>query len=58
MKYLNKNWLNKVHKLYNYYKLIDNKTLKEVLQHFFSNNNIEESLHSKLNLYVLAKKKY
>ena len=57
MKYLNKNCLNK-DKLYNYYELIDNESLIEVLQPFFSNNNNEESLHSKLNLYVLAKKKY
>ena len=55
--YLNKNWFNKDVKFYNYFELFDNQTLIERTQHFFATNNVAENLHSKLNLYLIAKKK-
>ena len=55
--YLNKNWFNKGSKFYNYFELFDNQSLIDITQHFFATNNIAENLHSKLNLYLIAKKK-
>ena len=55
--YLNKNWFNKGYKFYNYFELFDNQSLIDITQHFFATNNIAENLHSKLNLYLIAKKK-
>ena len=40
----------------NYWELLNTDSLINILQHFFSTNNIEECLQSKLNLYLLAKK--
>ena len=54
--YLENNWFCKGYKYYNYFDVFDNKSLVNILQHFFSTNNIEESLNSKLNLYLIAKK--
>ena len=53
--YLENNWFCKDYKYYNYFEIFENKSFVDVLQHFFSTNNIEESLHSKLNLYLIAK---
>ena len=55
--YLSKNWFNKDYKFYNYFELFDNQSLLDITQHFFATNNIAENLHSKLNLYLIAKKK-
>ena len=55
--YLGNYWFNKNSKVFNYYELFDNKNLIEIRQQIFSTNNIEESLHNKLNLYLLSKKK-
>jgi len=50
--YLNKNWFSKDINTYNYYELFENNNLKEVIPHFFATNNIEESLHNKMNQYL------
>ena len=44
--------------LYNYYKLFENvnEDNKNLLEHMFLTNNIEESLHSKINYYIPKKK--
>lgn len=41
---------------YNYYKIFDNPSLIETSSHFFSSNNIEESLYQKWILIYKGKK--
>ena len=50
-KYLNNTWFKKDYRIYNYYKLFENvnEDNKNLLEHIFLTNNIEESLHSKIN---------
>ena len=54
--YLNKNWLNKEFSLFNYYELFNNPSMKEAIDHFYATNNIEETLHNKINLYLPNKR--
>ena len=54
--YLDKNWLKKEPSFYNYYELFDNVNLEGLIPHFYITNNIAESLHSKLGLYLPYKK--
>lgn len=49
--YIEKNWLSKEPTYYNYYELFFNDYLNEGIEHFYATNNIEESLHNKLNIY-------
>ena len=54
--YIDKQWLSKDPNYYNYFELFNNEYLNEGIQHFYSTNNIEESLHNKLSLYIPNKK--
>ena len=54
--YLNKNWISKTPSYFNYYELFNNDLLEEGIPHFYTTNNIAESLHSKLTLYLPNKK--
>ena len=54
--YLKKNWIDKDAGYFNYYELFNNIYLNEGIQHFYDTNNIEESLHNKLNIYIPNKK--
>ena len=36
--------------------MLNNAYLNEDIQHFYAANNIEESLHNKLNIYIPTKK--
>ena len=53
---MDKQWLSKGPNYYNYFELFNNEYLNEGIQHFYSTNNIEESLHNKLSLYIPNKK--
>ena len=57
-KYLNNTRFKKDYRIYNYYKLFENvnEDNKNLLEHMFLTNNIEESLHSKINYYIPKKK--
>lgn len=50
--YLDKNWFSRDINEYNYYVILDNNNLKEILPHFFATNNVAESLDSKMNLIL------
>jgi len=54
--YLKKNWIDKEYEYYNYYELFNNSYLSEGIEHFYASNNIEESLHNKLNMYIPNKR--
>ena len=57
--YLEKTWLKKDYKIYNYYAIIDDNNNDDknlIMNHIFLTNNIEESLHSKINFYIPKKK--
>jgi len=54
--YFNKQWLSKDKNYHNYFELFDNDYLYEGIQHFYSTNNIEESLNNKISLYIPSKK--
>ena len=54
--YIDKQWLSKDPNYYNYFELFNNDYLNEGIQHFYSTNNIEESVHNKLSLYIPNKK--
>ena len=59
LNYLNiwkKNWFNKPISYYSNYELFENSYLADANDHFYITNNIEEKLHSKLNLYLPNKK--
>lgn len=56
MKYLKQNWISKNYRIYNYYEFLDNDILIDGLKHFYITNNIGESLHSKLKVYLPTKK--
>ena len=56
--YLEKTWLKKDYKIYNYYAIIDDNNNDDknlIMNHIFLTNNIEESLHSKINFYIPKK---
>ena len=52
--YVKNTWLKKDHKLFNYYKLIEENDY--ILDHLYLTNNIAENLHRKLNYYIPKKK--
>ena len=54
--YIEKNWLKKYPGYFNYYELFENINLQNGIEHFYATNNIAESLHSKLGLYLPYKK--
>ena len=54
--YLEKVWFSKEINYYNYYELFYNERFNEIIPHFYSTNNIEECLHSKLNFYMPTKR--
>ena len=56
LKYIDKNCTSKSACNSNYNELFENQNLNEALTHFYATNNIEESLHIKLNLYLPSKK--
>ena len=57
-KYIKKNWLDKDHKIFNYYQLIKNEKdiNQDIINHFYITNNIAESFHSKMNYYLPKRK--
>ena len=54
--YMKNNWFNKTYSYYNYYELFLLQGNNEIISHFYFTNNIAESLHNKLNLYLPNKK--
>ena len=54
--YIKNNWFNKTYSYYNYYELFLLQGNNEIISHFYFTNNIAESLHNKLNLYLPNKK--
>ena len=54
--YLEKQWFSKSYNYYNYSDIFKIHSLKKILPHFYATNNIEESLHSKINNYLPTRK--
>ena len=54
--YMRKNWFNHEYSYYNYWQLFHTNSLHLITSHFYSTNNIAESLHNKLALYIPNKK--
>ena len=53
---MNENWFKKDYKYYKYSEIIYTDSLYEVLAYFYATNNIAESLHNKISLYLPNKK--
>ena len=49
-------WFSKSYNYYNYNDIFKNNSFKKILPHFYATNNIEESLHSKINNYLPSRK--
>ena len=54
--YINKNWISKDFALFSYYELFNTPSMIAGAEHFFVTNNIAETLHHKMNLYLPNKK--
>ena len=48
--------MKKDYKYYNYYEIVNNDSLYEADLYFYATNNIAESLHNKISLYLPNKK--